>query len=149
MYEKFRTQRSRPSRLNGVAPKNRIGTSLVRKKCRTSEMFFSRGRVCPAPGADAASVPTVTSRGSAVGPERRGALATVAFATVALAVRFAGVDLLVVVFLAVAVLVTFDGLLARTGRSLMACTSLSSDSPDTRPRGSGMDAVDGVGRPRE
>jgi hypothetical protein len=73
----------------------------------------------------------------------------VALATVVLAVRLAGVDLLVVVFLAAAVLVAFDGLLARTGRSLMACTSLSSDNPDTRPRGSGMDAVDGVRRPRE
>jgi hypothetical protein len=44
MYEKFRTQRSRASRLNGVAPKNSIGTSLVRKKWRTSEMFFNRRR---------------------------------------------------------------------------------------------------------
>jgi hypothetical protein len=58
--------------------------------------------------------------------------------------RFAGVDLAVVDFLAVAFLVTFDGRLARTGRSLMVCTSLSSDSSDTRPRGSAMDAVDGV-----
>src|SRR6185295_7285241 len=65
MYEKFRTQRSRPSRLNGVAPKNRIGTSLVRKKWRTSEMFFSRRRDCPEPGAKAASVPTLTSVGLA------------------------------------------------------------------------------------
>src|SRR5262245_53421810 len=138
MYEKFRTQRSSPSRLNGVAPKNRIGTSLVRKKCRTSEMFFSRRRCCPEPEANAASVPTLTSRGLAVG------LAPVVFVAVALAVRFTGVDLLVVVFLAVAVLVAFDGLLARTGRSLMACTSLSSDIPDTRPLSSGMDAVDGA-----
>src|SRR6476660_2612877 len=124
MYEKFRIQRSRPSKLNGVAPKNRIGTSLVRKKCRTSEMFFSRRRGCPELAANAASVPTLTSGALAVGLERRGAVATVA-----LAVRLAGVDLVVVVFLAAAVLVTFDGLLARTGRSLMACTSLSSDSP--------------------
>src|SRR3954470_3604174 len=65
MYEKFRTQRSRPRRLNGVAPKNRIGTSLVRKKCRTSEMFFNRRRVCPVPGAKAASVPTLISVGLA------------------------------------------------------------------------------------
>src|SRR6476661_1092573 len=65
MYEKFLTQRSRPSRLNGVAPKNRIGTSLVRKKWRTSEMFFSRRRDCPEPGAKAASVPTLTSVGLA------------------------------------------------------------------------------------
>src|SRR5262245_53389070 len=111
MYEKFRIQRSRPSRLNGVAPKNRIGTLLVRKKCRTSEMFFSRRRCCPEPAANAASVPTLTSRGLAVGLERRGAFATVALATVGLAavalaavaavalaavafaVRFAGVDL--------------------------------------------------------
>src|SRR6185312_15691743 len=69
MYVKLRTQRSRPSRLNGVAPKNRIGTSLVRKKWRTSEMFFSRRRDCPEPGAEpgakAASVPTLTSVGLA------------------------------------------------------------------------------------
>src|ERR1700750_1762120 len=101
MYEKFRIQRSRPSRLNGVAPKNRIGTSLVRKKCRTSEMFFSRRRGCPELAANAASVPTLTSRALAVGLlavglERRAALATVALATVALAVRLAGVDLVVV-----------------------------------------------------
>src|SRR5215813_11863543 len=107
MYEKFRIQRSRPRRLNGVAPKNRIGTSLVRKKCRTSEMFFSRRRVCPERAANAASVPTLTSRGLAAGLERR-----VALAAVALAARLAGVDLLVVVFLAAAVLVTFDALLA-------------------------------------
>jgi hypothetical protein len=44
----------------------------------------------------------------------------------------------------VAFLVTFDGRLARTGRSLMVSPSLSSDSPDTRPRGIGMDAVDGA-----
>jgi hypothetical protein len=74
-----------------------------------------------------------------VGSARR-----VAFAALGVAVRFAGVDLPVVDFLAVAFLVTFEGLLARTGRSLMACTSLSSDSPDTRPPGSGMDAVDGA-----
>src|SRR5262245_890592 len=91
-------------------------------------MFLSRLRACAEPEANAASVPTLTSRGLDVGPERRDTLATVP-----LAVRFAGVDLLVVAFLAVAVLVTFDGLLARTGRSLMACTSLSSsDSPDTK-----------------
>src|SRR6478736_428693 len=65
MYVKLRTQRSSPSRLNGVAPKNRIGTSLVRKKWRTSEMFFSRRRDCPEPGAKAASVPTLTSVGLA------------------------------------------------------------------------------------
>src|SRR4029079_3189980 len=63
MYVKLRTQRSSPSRLNGVAPKNRIGTSLVRKKWRTSEMFFNRRRGCPPPEAKAASVPTLTSRG--------------------------------------------------------------------------------------
>src|ERR1700741_2863658 len=106
MYEKFLTQRSRPSRLNGVAPKNRIGTSLVRKKCRTSEMFLSRRRGCPEPAANAASVPTLASRGLGVGLEPR-----VAWATVVLAVRLAGVDLLVVVFLAAAVLVAFDGIL--------------------------------------
>src|ERR1700742_3274502 len=147
MYEKFRIQRSRPSRLNGVAPKNRIGTSLVRKKCRTSEMFFSRRRGCPDLEADAASVPTLTSRGLSVGPERR-----VVVADVALAVRLAGVDLAVVDFVAaalVAALVDLEGPLARTGRSLMARTSLSSDSPDPKPRDSGMGAVDGVRRPRE
>src|SRR6478752_6910486 len=104
MYEKVRIQRSRPSKLNGVAPKNRIGTSLVRKKCRTSEMFFSRRRGCPELAANAASVPTLTSGALAVG-------------------------LLAVGLERRAVLVTFDGLLALTGRSLMACTSLSSDSP--------------------
>jgi hypothetical protein len=46
--------------------------------------------------------------------------------------------------LAAAFLVTFEGRLARTGRSLMMCTSLSSDGSDTRPRGIGMDAVDGA-----
>ena len=61
--------------------------------------------------------------------------------------RLTGVDLPVVDFLATAFLVTFEGLLGRTGRSLTARTSLSSDSPDTRPRGSGMDAVDGARGP--
>src|SRR6476620_10188304 len=64
MYEKFLTQRSRPSRLNGVAPKNRIGTSFVRKKCRTSEMFLSRRRGVPELAAVAASVATLISRGA-------------------------------------------------------------------------------------
>jgi hypothetical protein len=50
--------------------------------------------------------------------------------------RLAGVDLPVVAFLAAVFLVTFEGLLARTGRSLTACTSLSSDGSDTRPRAS-------------
>src|SRR4029079_9306031 len=63
MYVKLRTQRSSPSRLNDVAPKNRIGTSLVRKKWRTSEMFFNRRRGCPPPEAKAASVTTLSSRG--------------------------------------------------------------------------------------
>jgi hypothetical protein len=62
-------------------------------------------------------------------------------------VRFAGVDLPVVDFLAAAFLVTFEGPLARTGRSLTARTSLSSDGSNTRPRGSGMDAVDGARGP--
>src|SRR4029453_8545220 len=128
MYEKFRTQRSRPKRLNGVAPKNRIGTSLVRKKCRTSEMFFSRRRGGE-PDAKAASVPMLTSRGLAVAVARR-----VVFAAAALVVRFAGVDLPVdfvaVDFVAGDFLaVAFHGLLARTGRSLMARTSPSSDIP--------------------
>jgi len=61
--------------------------------------------------------------------------------------RVAGVDLPVVDFLAAVFLVTFEGLLGRTGRSLTARTSLSSDSPDTRPQGSGMDAVDGARGP--
>src|SRR5262245_31958694 len=73
MYEKLRTHRSRPSRLNGVAPKNRIGTSLVRKKWRTSEMFFNFRLDCPEPGANAASVPTLISAGLAglVAPDFR------------------------------------------------------------------------------
>jgi len=100
---------------------------LVRKKCRTSEMFFSRRRGCPEPEANAASVPTLTSRGLGAGPARR-----------------VVVDFLAVAFLAVAFLTTFAGVLARTGRSLMARTSLSSDSPDTRLRGAGTDAVDGA-----
>src|SRR3954451_19283633 len=107
MYEKFRTQRSRPSRLNGVAPKNRIGTSLVRKKCRTSEMFFKRRRGCPEPVAKAASVPTLTSRSLGVGLPRR---VVVDFVAVASA-RLAGVDLSAVDFLAAAFLGTFEGLL--------------------------------------
>src|SRR5215813_5703999 len=65
MQVKLRTQRSRPRRLNGVAPKNRIGTSLVRKKWRTSEMFFSFLRGCPVGEANAASVPTLISFGLA------------------------------------------------------------------------------------
>jgi hypothetical protein len=69
------------------------------------------------------------------------------FAAVAAAVRLTAADLPVVDFLAAAFLVTFEGLLGRTGRSLTVGTSLSSDSPDTRPRGSGMDAVDGVRGP--
>src|SRR6476659_10737327 len=140
MYEKFRIQRSRPSRLNGVAPMNRIGTSLVRKTCRTSEMFFSRRRVCAEPEAKAASVPTLTSRGLAVALVPRVVFA----AAVVVAGRFAGVDLPVVVFFAGVFLMAFAVLLARTGRSLMARTSLSSNNPDTRPWGLPMDAVDGL-----
>src|SRR6478736_4156218 len=141
MYVKLRTQRSSPSRLNGVAPKNRIGTSLVRKKWRTSEMFFNRRRGCPPPEAKAASVPTLTSRGvgesfadrGSVSPPLRAdvfagfgavspplvadvfvavALVAVAFLVAALVVRFAGADLPPAVFV-----VAFEGLLARTGRS--------------------------------
>src|SRR6185312_6271047 len=158
MYVKLRTQRSSPSRLNGVAPKNRIGTSLVRKKWRTSEMFFNRRRGCPPPEAKAASVPTLTSRGvgesfadrGSVSPPLRAdvfvgvalvshvlvadvlvglaflvtavvadALVAVAFLVAALMVRFAGADLPPAVFV-----VAFEGLLARTGRSVMARTSL-------------------------
>src|SRR6476646_5617198 len=163
MYVKLRTQRSSPSRLNGVAPKNRIGTSLVRKKWRTSEMFFNRRRGCLPPEAKAASVPTLTSRGvgesfadrgsvspplradvfagfGAVSPPLRAdvlvgvalvpdvlvadafvavALVAVAFLVAALVVRFAGADLPPAVFV-----VAFEGLLARTGRSVMARTSL-------------------------
>src|SRR3954454_2172264 len=119
MYEKFRTQRSRPRRLNGVAPKKRIGVSLVRKKCRTSEMFFSRRRGCAEPEAKDASVPTLTSSGLA---------RAVVFAGVAAVVRFAGVDLPVVDFLAGAFFVAFEAVLVRTGRSLMTRTSLSLDS---------------------
>src|SRR6478735_5932986 len=158
MYVKLRTQRSSPSRLNGVAPKNRIGTSLVRKKWRTSEMFFNRRRGCPPPEAKAASVPTLTSRGvgesfadrgsvspplradvfagfGAVSPPLRAdvlvgvalvpdvlvadVLVGLAFLVAALVVRFAGADLPPAVFV-----VAFEGLLARTGRSVMARTSL-------------------------
>src|SRR6476659_7777525 len=145
MYVKLRTQRSSPSRLNGVAPKNRIGTSLVRKKWRTSEMFFNRRRGCPPPEAKAASVPTLTSRGvgesfadrGSVSPHLRadvfagfGAVSPPLRADVlvgvalvpdvlvaALVVRFAGADLPPAVFV-----VAFEGLLARTGRSVMAPT---------------------------
>src|SRR6476661_2245746 len=158
MYVKLRTQRSSPSRLNGVAPKNRIGTSLVRKKWRTSEMFFNRRRGCPPPEAKAASVPTLTSRGvgesfadrgsvspplradvfagfGAVSPPLRADVLVgvalvpdvlvadvsvgVAFLVAASVVRFAGADLPPAVFV-----VAFEGLLARTGRSVMARTSL-------------------------
>src|SRR6476620_5946666 len=110
MYVKLRTQRSSPSRLNGVAPKNRIGTSLVRKKWRTSEMFFSRRRGCVEPAAKAASVPMLTSRGSA------------ALAGAGVVARLAGVDLLAGVFfagvfLAGAFLTPVEDRLARTGRS--------------------------------
>src|SRR6185312_6962940 len=148
MYVKLRTQRSSPSRLNDVAPKNRIGTSLVRKKWRTSEMFFNRRRGCPPPEAKAASVPTLTSRGvgesfadrGSVSPPLRAdvfagyvlvglaflvtavvadALVAVAFLVAALVVRLAGADLPPAVFV-----VAFEGLLARTGRSVMARTSL-------------------------
>jgi hypothetical protein len=86
-------------------------------------MFFSRRRDCPEPEANAASVPTLTSRGLAVALARRVAV------FVAVEVRLAGVDLPVVDFLATVFVAAFEGLLARTGRSLMARTSLSSDSP--------------------
>jgi hypothetical protein len=102
-------------------------------------MFFSRRRGCAEPEEKAASVPTLTSRGLAAVLARR-----VVFAAVALVGRFAGVDLRVVDFLAGAFFVTFEAVLARTGRSLMARTSLSSDNPDPRPRDSGMEAVDGA-----
>src|SRR3954454_15658846 len=123
-------QRSRPRRLNGVAPKNRIGTSLVRKKCRTSEMFFSRRRVCPVPGAKAASVPTLISVGLAeavVGRLIGGAAAATVLvgrftclAGAFLAAAFLGVAFLAVVFLAV----VFAACRDRPGRSVMLCTSL-------------------------
>ena len=96
-----------------MAPKNRIGTSLVRKKCRTSEMFLSRRRGCADPEAKAASVPTLTS----------GGLDALAMRAV---VRFAGTDLpaaVVAVFFAAAFLATFVGRLDRTGRSLIESTS--------------------------
>jgi hypothetical protein len=102
-------------------------------------MFFSRRRCCPEPEAKAASVPTLISRGLGVGLARR-----VVFAAVALAVRLAGVDLPVVDFTVVALLAAFEGVLAPTGRSLIARTSLSSDGPDTRPSDGGMDAVRSV-----
>jgi len=131
----------------------------VRKKWRTSEMFFNRRRGCPPPEAKAASVPTLTSRGvgesfadrGSVSPPLRAdvlvgvalvpdvlvadvsvgvaflvadafvavALVAVAFLVAALVVRFAGADLPPAVFV-----VAFEGLLARTGRSVMARTSL-------------------------
>src|SRR3954453_21364996 len=120
MYEKFRTQRSRPSRLNGVAPKNRIGTSLVRKKCRTSEMFFNRRRVAPVPGAKAASVPTLISVGLAeavVGRLIGGAVAATVLVGrfTCLAGAFLAAAFLAVVFLAV----VFAACRDRTGRSVM------------------------------
>jgi hypothetical protein len=105
----------------------------VRNPGRTSEMFFSRRRDCAEAAANAASVPTLTSRGFVAALARR-----LVSTAVALAVRFAGADVPVVDFLAAA----FDGRLARTGRSVMARTSLSSASPDPKPRGSGMDVVD-------
>ena len=40
MYSKFRTHRSSPSRLNGVAPMKKTGVVLVRKKCRISAIPF-------------------------------------------------------------------------------------------------------------
>ncbi len=39
MYEKPRTHRSSPSRLNAEAPTKKIGVRLVRKKCRISDML--------------------------------------------------------------------------------------------------------------
>jgi hypothetical protein len=102
-------------------------------------MFFSRRRGCAEVEANAASVPTLTSRGFGVDLARR---VVADFVAAALAVRFAGVDLAALAFLAVAFLVTFEVCLARTGRSLMVCTSLLSDSPDPRPLGIEMDAVD-------
>src|SRR5258707_2972171 len=44
-----------------------MGTTLVRKKCLTSEMLFSLRRDLAALGANAASVPTLTSTGSTSG----------------------------------------------------------------------------------
>src|SRR6476659_1367726 len=131
MYGKLRTQRSSPSRLNGVAPKNRFGTSLVRKKWRTSEMFFNRRRDCPDPGAKAASVPTLISVGLAEAFVARltgGAVA--ATVLVGRFTRLAGLAFLAGTFLAGAFLpVVFVARRDRTGRSVMVCTSLlASDS---------------------
>src|SRR6478736_1716617 len=130
MYVKLRTQRSSPSRLNGVAPKNRIGTSLVRKKWRTSEMFFNRRRGCPPPEAKAASVPTLTSRGvgesfadrGSVSPPLRadvfagfGAVSPPLVADVSVGVAFLVADafvavaLVAVAFLVAALVVRFAG----------------------------------------
>jgi len=81
-------------------------------------MFFSRRRGGAEPDANAASVPTVTSRGLDVDVARR--LAVVFAAVDFVAARFAGAALPVDDFLAV----VFDGCLDRTGRSVMACTSL-------------------------
>jgi len=80
-------------------------------------MFFSRRRGGAEPDANAASVPTVTSRGLDVDVARR--LAVVFAAVDFVAARFAGAALPVDDFLGV-----FDGCLDRTGRSVMACTSL-------------------------
>src|ERR1700753_57066 len=60
-----------------------MGTSLVRKKCRTSDMFFNRRREDWALGAKAASVPTLTSLGSAAGVSVAGGFALAAAALVA------------------------------------------------------------------
>ena len=114
-----------------MAPKNRIGTSLVRKKCRTSEMFFNRRRVCPVPEAKAASVPTLISVGLAEAVVGR--LVGGAAAATVLAGRFTArrapswrPTFLAVVFLTVAFVARRD----RTGRSVMVCTSLlASESP--------------------
>jgi hypothetical protein len=92
-------------------------------------MFFNRRRDCPELEADAASVPTLTSRGLAVALAVR--LPGVAVAVVDEAavdvlaadvagVRLAEADRATLAFSAVA----FVARLARTGRSLMALTSL-------------------------
>jgi hypothetical protein len=72
-------------------------------------MFFSRRRGCGEPGANAASVPMLISRG---------------FAVFAEGVRLAGGDPPAAVFVAAVFLAAAEGRLVRTGRSLMAGTSL-------------------------
>src|ERR1700710_2025296 len=101
-----------------------MGTTLVRKKCLTSEMLFSLRRDLAALGANAASVPTLTSTGStSVGADGD---AVVVRATARLAgTAFVGFALTGAAFAGVFVLRC-----VRAGRSDIARTSFSGTSPD-------------------